>query len=97
MAHGRFFMLRSRKTIDAAGTRARLDDVVVTLRREADAAEADPFDEAMIAAVLGLAEAMQTEADALAELEVRLARITRRMSRRRSCPAHLHRVIGRPS
>ena len=73
MAHGRFFMLRSRKTIDAAGTRAKLDDVVVTLRREADAAEADPFDEAMVAAVVGLADALKAEADALAEIEARRA------------------------
>ena len=70
-------MLKSRKTIDAAGTQATLDDVVVTLRREADAAEADPFDQAMIAAVLGAAEALKAAADALAELEMHLGKLAR--------------------
>ena len=71
-------MLRSRKTIDAAGTRARLGDMQVAVRREADGAEADPFDEAMIAAVLGVAEMMKAEADALAAVAVRQGKLARR-------------------
>ncbi len=72
-------MLRSRKTIDADGVRARLNELQVAVRREAVGTEADPFDAAMVAAVVGLADAMKAEADAFAEIEVRLARITRTM------------------
>ena len=70
-------MPRFRKTIDAAGTRARLGDIQVAVRREADGAEADPFDEAMIAAVLGAAEAMKAEAVALAGLGTQLGKLGR--------------------
>ncbi len=71
-------MLRSRMIIDAAGTRARLDELQAAVRREADAAEADPFDEAMVAAVLGVADVMKAEADALAEIEARMGKMERR-------------------
>ncbi len=40
-------------------------------------AEADPFDKAMIAAVLGIADALKAEADALVDLGMRLGRLTR--------------------
>ncbi len=39
-------MLRSLKTIDADGVRERLNELQAAVRREADSAEADPFDEA---------------------------------------------------
>ncbi len=71
-------MPRTRKTIDAVGTRARLGDLQVAVRREAESAEADPFDEAMVAAVIGLADALKAEADALAEMEARLRMLARR-------------------
>ncbi len=71
-------MLRPRKTIEAAGTRARLDDVLAAVQREAEGAEADPFDDAMIAAVVELAEAMLAEADALAEIEGQVGKLARR-------------------
>ncbi len=71
-------MLRSRKTIDAAGARAKLDDLHAAVRREALGTEADPFDGVMIAAVLGAAEALKVEADALVEIEARLGRMARR-------------------
>ena len=70
-------MLRSRKTIDAAGSRAKLDDLMAEVRREAERAEADPFDGAMVAAMAGVAEAMKAEADALADMEARLGRLER--------------------
>ncbi len=70
-------MLRSRKTIDADGTRAQLGDLQVAVRREADSAEADPFDEAMIAAVLGAAEALKAETVALADLEALFGKLAR--------------------
>ena len=72
-------MMRPRKPIGAAAHRAKLDELQAAIRREADAAEADAFDDAMVAAVVGLADAMKAEADAFAEIEVRLARITRTM------------------
>ena len=74
-------MLRPRKTVDAAGRRARLDDLVATLGKEVDSSEPDPFDDAMVAAVNGLAEAMKAEMDALADAEARLGRVARKGSR----------------
>ena len=49
------------------------------MRREAEGAEADPFDDALVAAVLGAAETMKAEVAALAEVEARLGRLARRM------------------
>lgn len=72
-------MLRSRKTIGAGATLARLDDLAAHVRREAEGAEADPFDDAMLAAVAGLAEAMKAEASALAELEAGLQKADRKV------------------
>ena len=71
-------MLTPRKTIDASSIRAKLDDLAQTVQREADAADADPFDEAMVASVIGIAEAMKAEAGTLAELEARHGRLARR-------------------
>ena len=75
MAHGPPDMLRPRVTIDAAAHRAKLDDVVGTVRREADTADADPFDDAMVAAVYGVADALKAQADALAEMEAWMAKL----------------------
>lgn len=72
-------MLRPKKIIDASVTRARLDDVVAVVRREAEGAEADPFDEAMIAAAVGLAQVMKAEADALVETEGQVGKLARRI------------------
>ncbi len=71
-------MPRPRKTIDAGATRAKLDGFVGAVRREAEGAESDPFDDAMLAAVVGIAEAMKAEAGALAEVEARLGKLARR-------------------
>ncbi len=71
-------MLKPRKTIDAGATRAKLDDLADAVRREAGRAEADPFDDAMLAAVTGIAEAMKAEAEALAEIEAWIGKLTRR-------------------
>lgn len=70
-------MLRARKTIDAASTRARLDELQATIGREVEGAEADPFDDAMLAAVFGAAEAIKGEADVLEEARKRIARLAR--------------------
>ena len=71
-------MLRPRKTIDPKAIRTRFDDLGSAVRREAEGAEADPFDEAMIAAVLGVAEAMKAEAAALSEVEDHLGKLVRK-------------------
>ncbi len=71
-------MMRRRKTIDTTYTRAKLGELQAAVHRERNAAEADPFDEAMVAAVVGLADAMKAEADALAEIDGRLGRMARR-------------------
>lgn len=72
-------MLRSRRTaIDAAGTAAKLDGLQAVVHREGEGAEADPFDDAMMAAVVGVAEALKAEADALVEIEARLGKLARR-------------------
>ena len=73
-------MLRPRgTTIDAAGTQGRLDELQTAVGREAESAEADPFDDAMVAAVLGAAEALKAEANALAELKARLGLLAQRV------------------
>ena len=74
-------MLRSRKMLDAAGTRAKLDELVANLRRQALASDHDPFDDAMVAAVIGAADAMKAETDALAHTEARLDRLARKRTR----------------
>ena len=71
-------MLRPRKTIDPKATRARLDEIGAAVRREAESAEADPFDEAMVAAVLGVAETLKAEAAALSAVEDRLGKLVRK-------------------
>ncbi len=71
-------MLKPRKTIDASATRAKLGDLAQTVRREDDA---DPFDEAMMAAVVGIVEAMKAEAGVLAELEVQMSNLGRMAGR----------------
>ena len=71
-------MLRPRKTIEPGAARSKLDDVAAAVRRDAEGAEADPFDDAMVAAVLGAAEAMKAEVDALSALEERLGQLARK-------------------
>ena len=71
-------MLRPRTTTDTADTYAKLDDTVSRLRIEGALAEADPFDDAMTAAVAGAAEALKSEAGALADLDARFGRLARR-------------------
>ena len=63
--------------IDPKATRTRLDEIGGTVRRETENAEADPFDEAMVAAVLGAAEAMKAEAATLSEVEDRMDKLAR--------------------
>ena len=71
-------MLLPRRSPDLAADHARLDDLVATLRREVAGAEVDPFDDAMVAAVAGLAEVTAQQAQAMADLERRMRRLIRR-------------------
>lgn len=56
----------------------KLGDLVSRLRIEGALTQADPFDDAMVAAVTGVAVALAAEADALKKLEARLGRLARR-------------------
>ena len=67
--------------MDATGRRARFDDLVATLRREALASDHDPFDHAMVTAVVGLAVTIKAETDALADAEAQLGRLARKGAR----------------
>ncbi len=71
-------MPRPRTAIDADNTPRRLDCLTAAAHREAEGAEADPFDDAMMAALASVAEALKAEADALAELEARLGKLAQR-------------------
>ena len=71
-------MLRPRRTIDAKSTARTLDDLAGTLRREAEHSDLDPYDEAMLGAVLGLMEATKAQVTAVAEVEARLGKVARR-------------------
>ena len=71
-------MLRPRKTIDAKSTARTLDELAGALRREAEQPELDPYDDALLAAVLGLLEATKAQAAAVAGAEARLGKVARR-------------------
>ena len=71
-------MLRPRKTIDAKSTARTLDDLADALRREAEQSELDPYDEALLGAVLGLMEATKAQAVAVAGVEGQLGKVARR-------------------
>ena len=59
----------------------KLEDVAAAFRREADCTETDPFDVALVAGVVSLADRLRAESvdlEALRGRMVRLARQTRR-------------------
>lgn len=60
-----------------SSTATSLDSLIAAIQREAEGAEADPFDEAMVAAVAGAAEAMRAEASDLDALHRRLLKLSR--------------------
>ena len=68
------------RAMAAAETKKR-KDLAAAVRHEADGTETDPFDRALVAGVVGLAERLQAESadlEALRSRMVRLARQTRR-------------------
>lgn len=75
-------MLRPRRTINAETTRAKLDELQAATQREVELAEADPFDDARVAAVNGLIDAMKGQTSALAGMEAGLVKATRNAARK---------------
>lgn len=71
-------MLRPRKTIDPVAAVAKLDDLASVLRREADRAEVDPYDEALLGAVFGLIETSKAETVAFGKIETQFGKLARR-------------------
>ena len=66
------------RTSDAESTARTIDELAGTLQRKAEQSELDPYDEALLAAVLGLIEATKTQAAAVAGVEERLGKVARR-------------------
>ncbi|MGI3902343.1 MAG: hypothetical protein ACRYGP_02795 [Janthinobacterium lividum] len=65
------------KPLDAASERLRLDELTAALRRETETADADPFDDALVAAVVGAADAMKAEGAAMEAVRKRIVRLAR--------------------
>ncbi len=59
----------------------KLDGLAAADRHEAQGAEADPFDDAMVAGVVGLAETMQAESVELVALRGLMVRLARQVPR----------------
>ena len=67
-----------RKTLNAAAVVAKLGDLAGALRIEADKADLDSYDEAMLNAVLGLIETAKVETAALGGMETQFGKLARR-------------------
>ncbi|MGI3899784.1 MAG: hypothetical protein ACRYGP_17630 [Janthinobacterium lividum] len=68
------------KPLDVSSELLSLDGLMATLRHEVGKADADPFDNALVAAVVGAADAMKAESVALAEMKKRLGKTERKVS-----------------
>ena len=65
------------KPLNVASELLRLDDLMASLRTEFANADADPFDDALVAAVVGAADAMKVEGAALDAARKRITRLAR--------------------
>ena len=65
------------KPLDVSSELLSLDGLVAALRHETEKADADPFDDALVAAVVGAAEAMKAEGAALEAARKRIVRLAR--------------------
>jgi hypothetical protein len=72
-------MLISRKPVDKEAGRMKLDTLAVGLQREAEGAEVDPFDVAILSATFGLIELSKTHSDALGQLQKSVNKLARRL------------------
>ena len=59
----------------------KIDGLAAAVRHEAQDAEADPFDDAMVAGVAGLAETMRAESVELVALRGLMVRLARQVPR----------------
>ena len=71
-------LIPSNPTRDAA---SKFDDFVTAVRREAEGVEADPFDDAMTAVVVGLVEVTRAESVELEAVRGRMVRLARQLLR----------------
>jgi hypothetical protein len=65
------------KPLDLSTDLLRLDGLMASLRHETEKADADPFDDALVAAVVGAADAMKAEGAAMEEARKRIVRLAR--------------------
>ena len=65
------------KSLDVASELLHLDGLMATLRHETEKADADPFDDALVAAVMGAADAMKAEGAAMEAARKRIVRLAR--------------------
>ena len=59
----------------------KLKGIAAAIRHEADGTETDPFDHALVAGVVGLAERLQAESADLEALRSRMVRLARQTPR----------------
>ena len=71
-----------KKSIDDTGS--RLDALATALQAQTDEVEADPFDDAMLAATFGLVELAKTHSDMLEQIRKTVSKMERSKSRARS-------------
>ncbi len=73
--------LISKKLIDDTGSRLKLDALATALQAQTDDAEADPFDDAMLAATFALIELSKTHSDTFEQIRKTVSKLERRESR----------------
>ena len=74
-------MTTSKKLIDDTGSRLKLDALATALQAQTDDTEADPFDDAMLAATFGLVELFKTHSDMLEQIRKTVSKLERSESR----------------
>lgn len=65
----------------AAAETKKLKDLAAAVQHEADGTETDPFDRALVAGVVGLAERLEAESADVKALRGRMVRLARQTSR----------------
>ncbi len=65
----------------AAAHAPKFDDLAAAVRREAESAEAEPFDDARMADVVSIADALRAESTELEVLRGRMVRLARQVPR----------------
>lgn len=65
------------KPLDVASELLRLDSLMASVRKESTNADADPFDDAIVAAVVEVADAIKAEGTALDAARKRIIRMAK--------------------